>query len=199
MRIKQRRGEHGAGRSNSWQLRGDSLLCSNGGMPEKAKPASGADQTALLRQLPSVDELLLRPRVADLGGKLERGFLVEMVRGVLAQLRREIVSGEPLEKGNLAAEAIELRIVRSVEQVLAPSLRGVINASGVILHTNLGRAPLPAAILEEFQQSATQYSNLEYDVAAGARGKRDVHTSRLIERLTDAEAAIVVNNCAAAR
>jgi len=70
--------------------------------------------------------------------------------------------------------------------------------SGVILHTNLGRAPLPATILEEFQQTATQYSNLEYDVAAGARGKRDVHTSRLIEQLTGAEAAIVVNNCAAA-
>jgi L-seryl-tRNA(Ser) seleniumtransferase len=66
------------------------------------------------------------------------------------------------------------------------------------LHTNLGRAPLPGAILEEFQQTATQYSNLEYDIAAGARGKRDVHTSRLIERLTGAEAAIVVNNCAAA-
>jgi L-seryl-tRNA(Ser) seleniumtransferase len=179
-------------------LRGDSLLCSNGGMTEKAKPAAGADQTALLRQLPSVDELLLRPRVADLGGNLERSFLVETVRGVVAQLRREIVSGEPLEETRLSAEAIEARIVRSVEQALAPSLRGVINASGVILHTNLGRAPLPAAILEEFRQSATQYSNLEYDVAAGARGKRDVHTSRLIERLTGAEAAIVVNNCAAA-
>jgi L-seryl-tRNA(Ser) seleniumtransferase len=198
MRMKQRPGEPEAGRSNSWQLRGDSLLCSNGGMPEKAKPASGADQTALLRQLPSVDELLLRPRVADLGRKLERGFLLEMVRGVLGQLRREILSGESVEEGNLAAEAIELHVVRSVEQVLAPSLRGVINASGVILHTNLGRAPLPAAILEEFRQSATQYSNLEYDVAAGARGKRDVHTSRLIEQLTGAEAAIVVNNCAAA-
>src|SRR5882762_7568244 len=198
LRMKQRPGAHRAGRSNSCQLRGDSLLCSNDGMAERAKPASGADQTALLRQLPSVDELLLRPRVADLGRKLERGFLVEMVRGVLAQLRRDIVSGEPLEEGNLAVEAMELRIVRSVEQVLAPSLRGVINASGVILHTNLGRAPLPATILEEFQQTATQYSNLEYDVAAGARGKRDVHTSRLIERLTGAEAAIVVNNCAAA-
>ena len=196
--MKQRPGKHRDGHSNSWQLRGDSLLCSNDGMPEKAKPASGADQTALLRQLPSVDELLLRPRVADLGRKLERGFLVEMVRGVLAQLRRDIVSGEPLEEGNLAVEALELRIVRSVEQLLAPSLRGVINASGVILHTNLGRAPLPATILEEFQQTATQYSNLEYDIAAGARGKRDVHTSRLIERLTGAEAAIVVNNCAAA-
>jgi L-seryl-tRNA(Ser) seleniumtransferase len=148
--------------------------------------------------LPSVDELLLRPGVAALGERLERGFLVEMVRGVLAQLRTGIVSGKPLDGRHLALEAIEMLIVRSVEQALAPSLRGVINASGVILHTNLGRAPLPAAILEEFRQTATQYSNLEYDVATGARGKRDVHTSWLIERLTGAEAAIVVNNCAAA-
>jgi L-seryl-tRNA(Ser) seleniumtransferase len=167
-------------------------------MSERAKPAASADQTSLLRQLPSVDELLLRPHVAALGDTIERSFLVEAARGVLAQLRREIVSGEPIEETQLAGEAIGLRVARSVEQALAPSLRGVINASGVILHTNLGRAPLPAAILEEFRQTATQYSNLEYDVAAGARGKRDVHTSRLIERLTGAEAAILVNNCAAA-
>jgi L-seryl-tRNA(Ser) seleniumtransferase len=196
--MKQRPEVHGAGRWNSWQLRGDSLLCSNGGMAEQARPASSADQTALLRQLPSVDEMLLRPRVAAMGEKLERGFLVELVRGVLAQLRREIVSGEQPEETQLAAEAIEARVVRRVEEALAPSLRGVINASGVILHTNLGRAPLPEAILEALRRTATQYSNLEYDVAAGARGKRDVHTSRLIERLTGAEAAIVVNNCAAA-
>jgi L-seryl-tRNA(Ser) seleniumtransferase len=196
--MKQRPERHGAGRPNSWQLRGDSLLCSNGGMAEKAKPASGVDQTALLRQLPSVDELLLRPRVAALANLIERCVLVEMVRGVLAQLRREIVSGGPMEEAGLAVEAIASRVAQGVEQALAPSLRGVINASGVILHTNLGRAPLPAAILEEFRQTATQYSNLEYDVAAGARGKRNVHISRLIEQLTGAEAAIVVNNCAAA-
>ena len=167
-------------------------------MPEKAKPATGADQTALLRQLPSVDELLLRPRVAGLANSMERGFLVETIRGALAQLRTAIVSGEPLDERHIAIETIEMLVVQIVEQSLAPSLRGVINASGVILHTNLGRAPLPAAILEEFRQTATQYSNLEYDIAAGARGKRDVHTSRLIEELTGAEAAIVVNNCAAA-
>jgi L-seryl-tRNA(Ser) seleniumtransferase len=179
-------------------IAGDSLLCSNGGMAEKAKPASSRDQTMLLRRLPSVDELLLRPLVAELGRTLERGFVVETVRNELANLRREIVSGAPQEEARLEAEAIELRVVQSVERALAPSLRGVVNASGVILHTNLGRAPLPAAVLEEFRQTAIQYSNLEYDVAAGARGKRDVHTARLIERLTGAEAAIVVNNCAAA-
>jgi L-seryl-tRNA(Ser) seleniumtransferase len=167
-------------------------------MAEKAKPASSPDQTMLLRRLPSVDELLLRPLVAELGRTLERGFVVETVRNELANLRREIVSGAPQEEARLEAEAIELRVVQSVERALAPSLRGVVNASGVILHTNLGRAPLPAAVLEEFRQTAIQYSNLEYDVAAGARGKRDVHTARLIERLTGAEAAIVVNNCAAA-
>jgi L-seryl-tRNA(Ser) seleniumtransferase len=198
MRMKQRPGVHGADRSNSWQLRGDSLLCSNGGMAERAKPAASADQTALLRQLPSVDELLLRPRVAALGEKFERGFLVDTVRRTLALLREGIVSGKPLDERHLAVEGIEMLVVRSVGLQLAASLRGVINASGVILHTNLGRAPLSAAILDELAQTAAQYSNLEYDVAAGERGKRDVHTSWLIERLTGAEAAIVVNNCAAA-
>jgi len=166
-------------------------------MSERAKSAA-ASQTALLRQLPSVDELLLRPGVAALGKTVERGFLVELVRGVLAELRREIVSGTAGEEGAFTGEMIERRIADAAEKELSASLRGVINATGVILHTNLGRAPMPAAILEAFRQTATQYSNLEYDVAAGERGKRDVHTSRLVQRLTGAEAAIVVNNCAAA-
>ncbi len=180
-----------------WRLQPDSRLCSNDGMAERAKSV-GPDQTALLRQVPSVDELLLRPRVAALGNTLQRGFLVGIVREVLAQLRREIVSGAAPQENDFAGEALELRILEAARNELAPSLRGVINASGVILHTNLGRAPLPAAVLEELRQTTTQYSNLEYDLDAGARGKRDVHTSRLVERLTGAEAAIVVNNCAAA-
>jgi len=178
------------------RLRGASQLCSNGGMPQQ--PKSAADQTALLRQVPSVEELLLRPRVAELGEALQRGFLVDMVRSVLAQLRREIVSGAAVTESQFAPEMLEQRIADAIETELTPSLRGVINASGVILHTNLGRAPLAAPILDEFWQTAAHYSNLEYDLPAGARGKRDVHTSRLIERLTGAEAAIVVNNCAAA-
>ena len=152
----------------------------------------------MLRSLPSVDELLLRPRVVQLCNSLERGYAVATVREVLAQVRREIISQQVKNESAISPTALEQRIVSTVEAELAPSLRPVINASGVILHTNLGRAPLIASAIEELRLSATHYSNLEYDLSAGARGKRDVHLSRLIERLTGAEAAIVVNNCAAA-
>jgi L-seryl-tRNA(Ser) seleniumtransferase len=167
-------------------------------MPFPAKRAPSADQTALLRQLPSVDELMLRPRVAALCKTLERGYAVETVREVLARVRRQISAGELTEEAAIDPGALEQRVLSAVETELAPSLQPVINASGVILHTNLGRAPLTPAAIAELQRSATQYSNLEYDLSAGARGKRDVHLSRLIERLTGAEAAIMVNNCAAA-
>ena len=96
------------------------------------------------------------------------------------------------------AAAIESRIIKHVELLLAPSLAHVINATGVILHTNLGRAPLPAAAAAAIASTATHYSNLEYDVERGERGKRDVHTARLLAQLVGAEAAIVVNNNAAA-
>jgi L-seryl-tRNA(Ser) seleniumtransferase len=163
-----------------------------------ARRAPSADQTALLRRLPSVDELLLRPGVAALCNTVERGYAVESVREVLALVRHEITTGDITEEKAVDPEALEQRILSAVKSELSPSLRPVINASGVILHTNLGRAPLTSAAIAELARTATQYSNLEYDLAAGARGKRDVHLSRLIERMTGAEAAIVVNNCAAA-
>jgi L-seryl-tRNA(Ser) seleniumtransferase len=167
-------------------------------MSVPAKPAPSADHTALLRSLPSVDEMLLRPRIATLCSSVERGYAVATVREVLAQARREIISGHFREAASIDPGVLEQRILSTVETELAPSLGPVINATGVILHTNLGRAPLTPAAIEELRQAATHYSNLEYDLSAGARGKRDVHLSRLIERMTGAEAAIVVNNCAAA-
>jgi L-seryl-tRNA(Ser) seleniumtransferase len=163
-----------------------------------ARRAPSADQTALLRRLPSVDELLLRPGIAALCNTVERGYAVQSVREVLALVRHEITTGDITEEKAIGPEALEQRILSAVESELSPSLQPVINASGVILHTNLGRAPLTSAALAELARTATQYSNLEYDLSAGARGKRDVHLSRLIERMTGAEAAIVVNNCAAA-
>jgi L-seryl-tRNA(Ser) seleniumtransferase len=163
-----------------------------------------AEQAELLRQIPSVDELLLQPRLAALSKQVDRGLVVEVARVVLGDLRARI-AGEMVSAvlADFAARAadpssLEEQISAMVERILAHSLQPVINATGVILHTNLGRAPLTEAAVSEFRRTATQYSNLEYDLEAGARGKRDVHTGELLTRLTGAEAAIVVNNCAAA-
>jgi len=156
------------------------------------------EQADLLRQIPSVDGLLTQPRVAALAGRMDRGLVVEVARAVLADLRARIAGEASFAAMALEQGALEERITAEVERILARSLQPVINATGVILHTNLGRAPLAASVVEEFRRTATQYTNLEYDLEAGARGKRDVHTAELLARLTGAEAAIVVNNCAAA-
>jgi L-seryl-tRNA(Ser) seleniumtransferase len=157
-----------------------------------------AEQFELLRQIPSVDELLLQPGLATLAKRVDRNLVVEVARAVLSNLRARI-AGEPNAAViGIDAASVEELITTEVERILARSLQPVINATGVILHTNLGRAPLPEAVVEEFRRTATQYSNLEYDLEAGARGKRDVHTSELLTRLTGAEAAVIVNNCAAA-
>lgn len=167
------------------------------------RPVS-AEQAEFLRQIPSVDELLAQPRLAKMAERIDRGLLVEVTRAVLAELRARITDHANLammgELSLLAANpaALEEHISAVVERILSHSLQPVINATGVVLHTNLGRAPLSAGVVEEFRRTATQYSNLEYDLEAGERGKRDVHTASMLERLTGAEAAIVVNNCAAA-
>src|SRR6267142_4651414 len=167
-------------------------------MESRAKRVVSPDQADLLRQIPSVDELLAQPRLAALAQRVNRELLVEITRTVLADLRGRITGEGAAAVIALDSSALEERITSMVEQVLASSLQPVINATGVILHTNLGRAPLSGAAVEEIRRSATSYSNLEYDLEAGARGKRDVHVAQLLERLTGAEAAIVVNNCAAA-
>ena len=162
---------------------------------------ASASKSDLLRQIPSVDELLRQPRLAALAARIDRELLLEITRAALTDLRARL-SAEADDRRTiilpLDPAALQNKIANAVEQILARSLQPVINATGVILHTNLGRAPLTELAVEEFRRTATQYSNLEYDLEAGARGKRDVHTGQLIERLTGAEAAIVVNNCAAA-
>ena len=135
-----------------------------------------------LRDLPSVDELA---RTSD------DPLAVGAARTVLARAREQIQDGaDPGDLGELLQD--ELRSAR------APQLRRVLNATGVIVHTNLGRAPLAAAVLEQVAEAARGYSNLEYDLAAGARGSRQTHVRELLRRLTGAEAALVVNNNAAA-
>jgi L-seryl-tRNA(Ser) seleniumtransferase len=140
----------------------------------------------------------MQPKLAELTRRVDRELLVEITRTVLADLRERIAGEGSAAVVDLDSSALEERIASMVERVLASSLEPVINATGVILHTNLGRAPLSAAVVEEIGRSAVTYSNLEYDLEAGARGKRDVHVAQLLERLTGADSAVVVNNCAAA-
>jgi L-seryl-tRNA(Ser) seleniumtransferase len=166
-------------------------------MAAHSKRVITPEQSELLRQIPSVDELLTQPRLAALASRVERGLVVEIARTVLADLRARISGEATFSAVALGGDSLEETIASLVERLLARSLQPVINATGVILHTNLGRAPLAENVVDEFRRTATQYSNLEYDLEAGARGKRDVHTSHLIERLTGAESGIVVNNCAA--
>ena len=173
-------------------------------MTPHTKRAISAEQSELLRRIPSVDELLAQPRLAGLSKRLDRNLVVEVARTVLEDLRARITGQvatailAEISPAACDAASLEERITVLVERILARSLLPVINATGVILHTNLGRAPLGESAVEEFRLAATQYSNLEYDLEAGARGKRDVHTTEMLTRLTGAEAAIVVNNCAAA-
>ena len=167
-------------------------------MDSRARRALTGDQADLLRQIPSVDELLSQPRLVALAKRVDRDLVVEIARTVLAELRERIAREGTAAVMAVDSAALGEHIAFMVERVMASSLQPVINATGVILHTNLGRAPLSAAAAEEIYRSATSYSNLEYDLEAGARGKRDTHVAQLLERLTGTESAIVVNNCAAA-
>jgi L-seryl-tRNA(Ser) seleniumtransferase len=162
--------------------------------------ADSVSRAALLRKIPSVDELLGRPLVVDLSRRAGRALVLDVTRQVLAAVRAELAEAATPETFAEAASmnALERRIAREVDAWLTPSLRPVINATGVVLHTNLGRAPLSAEALDRLRDAAAGYSNLEYDLATGARGKRDVHTGRLVSHLVGAESAIVVNNNAAA-
>src|SRR5581483_199979 len=137
-----------------------------------------------LRDLPSVDQVLTE--LGPLEGRFPRRLIVAEVRRALEEVREQIKTGK-----DGVANSIGARATRNLEMLEAPSLRTVINATGVVLHTNLGRAPLAA-----FEPLAG-YSNLEYDLAAGRRGKRDVHASELIERLARAPGIAVNNNAAA--
>ncbi len=162
-------------------------------------------KSELYRELPSVDESLRTPGVAALVEAQGAAVVADATRTVLARLRTEIASGLLDESGirvavSGIASAIEAQLLRS----LAPSLRPVINATGVILHTNLGRAPLSASAIEHLRETATTYSNLEFSIEAGERGKRDVHVDRLFRKLLAESqpehdiSTIVVNNNAAA-
>jgi len=162
-------------------------------MPEREQDAG-----ALLRQLPSVDELLRRPGLEELAAQSARAIVVAAARAVLDRVRAEAARGARLDPAVVAPEALEAAVREEVARDTSYSLRRVINATGVVLHTNLGRAPISAVALAHLTTVSRGYSNLEYDLGAGERGKRDAHTARLLARVLGSESALVVNNNAAA-
>jgi len=148
-----------------------------------------------MRSIPSIEQLRQRPALLALEPTYGRTAIVDALRAEAAAMRERPADAA---SGDDVLAAIERRTIERLESVAAPSLRRVINATGVIIHTNLGRAPLGRTAANRVAALAVGYTNLEYDLAAGARGKRDVHAARLLCRLTSAEAALVVNNNAAA-
>ncbi|MEJ2211306.1 MAG: L-seryl-tRNA(Sec) selenium transferase [Anaerolineae bacterium] len=147
-----------------------------------------------LRNLPSVDRLLQHPRLAALVERRGHDLTVDAIHQVLDAARDEIRAGSACPPADVLAGRAEQRL----EAGLRPTLRPAINATGVIIHTNLGRAPLSAEARAAMEAVALGYSNLEYDLEAGQRGSRYVHAEGLLCRLTGAEAALVVNNNASA-
>ena len=150
--------------------------------------------TNSFQSLPSVDRLLLSEALKSAIAELGRETVKRAVRDELEVRRQQIGNGDGERAGAALLEAINRRAYASVE----PSLKPVINATGVIIHTNLGRAPLSDATIEAMATAGRFYSNLEFDLESGARGSRYDHLEELLVRVTGAEAAMAVNNNAAA-
>jgi L-seryl-tRNA(Ser) seleniumtransferase len=164
-----------------------------------------ASKSDLYRLLPSVDELLKSPDFSELLAREGQPAVADSIRAVLASVREEISSGTlgNQEAVELAVSRLPQAVDRHLHSAMEFSLRPVINVTGVILHTNLGRAPLAESAIKRINEVAGRYSNLEFDTAAGERGKRDTHVERLFSRLLNQEGVsgirtVVVNNCAAA-
>ena len=178
---------------------------------------SAANKSALFQKLPSTDELLRQPDVQALIEREGHSAVAESIRAVLASLRQEIAGSQLDETSlDLALGGLTGAVERQLRESLRYSLLPLVNATGVILHTNLGRAPLAASALDHVLATAGAYSNLEFDLETGERGKRDVHVDRLFQKLLNADgveaglgpasgerrpagiSTIVVNNNAAA-
>ena len=150
----------------------------------------------LLRKIPKVDDLLKNPALAETIAQYGDRAVTEAIRSGLDTLRQEILAGQAAALPELSAlcQQIAMRVLRNS----LPSFRGVINGTGIILHTNLGRACLSEKAARAVYEASRSYSNLEYDLESGKRGSRYSHVEELLCRLTGAESALVVNNNAAA-
>jgi len=155
----------------------------------------------ILRKIPSVDEILSRPEIENVLKAYPRNVVVEGIRKALGRLRQELLRKEELsgvENELFSFEHLYPLFQKEIESQVQPQLRRVINATGVIIHTNLGRSPLHPSALQHVIEVAQTYSNLEYDIELGERGSRYAHVESILCRLSGAESALVVNNNAGA-
>lgn len=150
------------------------------------------------RQIPAVDQLLLRSKITSWVQCTSREFVVSEIQNLLEQIRNRIRSGDPDSEINLQPEHLESVLIENIRNRLRPILRTVVNATGVILHTNLGRAPLSLQAQESLSAYSAHYTNLEYDIDAGKRSHRDKLIESTLQDVLGCEAATVVNNNAAA-
>jgi L-seryl-tRNA(Ser) seleniumtransferase len=157
-------------------------------------PVSGEKQK-ILSTLPSVDELLKSPAGGRWLLQFKRKIVIEAIREVVSAKRKKILEGRSDE---WTPESLDRDILEHIKRLSSYSLLPVINATGIVIHTNLGRAVLSEKALENVLEAGRGYTNLEYDLAAGARGKRHVHTKRLLREISGAEDGFIVNNNAAA-
>lgn len=153
------------------------------------------DKQARLRALPAVDSLLAHDRIQDLIQTHSRNLVVAAARDNIAAARRAIMQSQPV---NIKAQALIAGIAGQLESQARGSLRPVINATGVIIHTNLGRAPLSDSASAAMRSVAGAYNTLEFDLESGKRGSRLMHAGPILRELTGTEDALVVNNNAAA-
>lgn len=155
---------------------------------------------SLYQELPKIDQLLEEDYIKKLIDENSRSLVLDAMRKALDELRELIKNGSDEDKDKVLAEIrdIKTRIARVLEDTKTHNLVKVVNASGVVLHTNLGRAPMTREIMEDMAQVSNGYSNLEFDLKTGERGERYSHIEDLIAEITGAEASLVVNNNAAA-
>lgn len=152
------------------------------------------DPRQLLRGLPAVGKLLSHPRIVAAAADIDPAEVATALREAVEAERGRRLDGQPPAD----VEAVVDAALAALEALVKPRLRRVVNGTGVVINTNLGRSPLPGMVLENLKAVAGGYSNLEMDLASGQRGSRHDHVEGLLTRLTGAEAAVVVNNCAAA-
>ena len=156
------------------------------------------DKKALFRKIPAVDRLLDVPRLIETASAYPRSLILRGVHEILDEIRQGIAKNEIEDPAFLSTEEISEKVVERVGLLAQSSLRAVINATGVVVHTNLGRSILSERVLERFKPLSGGYSNLEYDLTQGKRGSRYVHVEGILKELTSAEGAMVVNNNAGA-